>query len=682
MPTFIRTIALFIIGLSITAGANGQPLTLEEIVSLKRVSQVRLSPDGDRALYLLSVPRTPYEDDNGLPYQHLRLLDLASGNSTEFVAGDAEVLSAEFSASGESIYFLALRDEEDKFPGIWEIPLAGGEARKVYQHTNAIIAAVPSPDGKHIAFLAPDAPPAKAEELAAKGFAAVIYEESVQPVHVWLLDLETQSAERQELNGSASALVWAPDSKRYAVALASTPLVDDAFINKDIYVVNARSGQVENRLGSVGKSTQFAFSPNGQRVAYIGSVDIHDPREGRLYVVPTRGGDRVDLLPDFLGHVQHIGWQDDQTIEYLAARGLWTEVGTVAADSPRAAGPAPSGGPIVRTFDSRPGVDISVAIADTPEHPPEVYVWTQDSPPRRMTDSNPWLADRELATQEPFQYRAADELALEAVLLRPLKSSRGGAPLVLFIHGGPEAHDSMGWVTSYSRPAQLLAGQGYAVAYPNYRGSTGRGVEFSKLGQNDYADEEFSDIVDAKNALVAQGIADPDRVGISGGSYGGYATMWGATALTEHFAAGVAFVGISNQVSKFGTGDIPMEMYNMHSRAWPWEDWMWMLRRSPVYHAGKTRTPLLIMHGDKDPRVHPSQSLEMYRHIKLRTETPVRLVFYPDEGHGNRKTAAQLDYGMRLERWMNHYLKGPGGEAPPYEIDHAARLEAVGSEEE
>ena len=95
--------------------------------------------------------------------------------------------------------------------------------------------------------------------------------------------------------------------------------------------------------------------------------------------------------------------------------------------------------------------------------------------------------------------------------------------------------------------------------------------------------------------------------------------MWAASALSESFAAAVAFVGISNQMSKFGTGDIPVEMYNVHSRAWPWEDWMWMLRRSPIYHAGQDATPLADHAGDKDPRVHPSQSLEMYRHVKLRT---------------------------------------------------------------
>ena len=100
-----------------------------------------------------------------------------------------------------------------------------------------------------------------------------------------------------------------------------------------------------------------------------------------------------------------------------------------------------------------------------------------------------------------------------------------------------------------------------------------------------------------------------------------------------------------------------------------------MLERSPIYHADKVRTPLLIMHGQKDTRVHPSQSLEMYRHVKVRTDTPVRLVYYPGEGHGNRNTAAQYDYALRLERWMNHFLKGEGGDAPPFEIDHASRLE-------
>jgi dipeptidyl aminopeptidase/acylaminoacyl peptidase len=152
--------------------------------------------------------------------------------------------------------------------------------------------------------------------------------------------------------------------------------------------------------------------------------------------------------------------------------------------------------------------------------------------------------------------------------------------------------------------------------------------------------------------------------------------------LTEHFAASVAFVGISNQVSMYGTSDIPEELYLVHLRSRPWDDWLFALERSPVFHAGDARTPLLILAGDSDPRVHPSQSLELYRNIKERTDTPVRLVLYPDEGHGNRNTPAQLDYALRMTRWMDHYLEGPGGEPPPYEFDHASRLESAQADAE
>ncbi|MEM7730081.1 MAG: prolyl oligopeptidase family serine peptidase [Pseudomonadota bacterium] len=263
------------------------------------------------------------------------------------------------------------------------------------------------------------------------------------------------------------------------------------------------------------------------------------------------------------------------------------------------------------------------------------------------------------------------------------RAPRGGWPLIMTVHGGPEAHDSDGWVTAYSRPGQFGAGDGYAVFYPNYRGSTGRGVAYAKEHQDDYAGAEFNDLVDAKNALVEAGIADADRVGITGGSYGGYASMWGATAQSEHFAASVPFVGISNQVSKFGTSDIPNEMHLVHSLRWPWEDnWMNLLERSPIFYAGESTTPTLIMHGERDTRVHPSQSMELYRSMKVRTDTPVRLVFYPREGHGNRRAAARLDYAYRLMRWMDTYLAEDATRNDPMPEFDLGMAEKLGLEED
>lgn len=669
-------LAAFLIFVSGLSAANAAPLTLEDVSSLKRVTTVRVNPAGNRIAYLLEVPREIYKDDDGLPYHELHITDL-EGNSRPYVTGDVDITDIAWAADGQSIFFLAQRDEETDFNSLYRIAVSGGEAEQLFTHVNSIDGIYPSPDGGRLAFTATDAPPEKFKELEEKGFKAVVYEESVLPSKVWMLDLETLEAVAHDLPGSASDFDWSSDGGRYAVALAPTPLVDDSFTSRDIYVVDATHAKVQSKLGSVGKLGRFAFSPNGERAAYVGSVDINDPSEGRLYVTSSSGGERRELVPGYLGHVSDFVWGDDASVRWVGKRGVYTDWATTSVFETQPPSTAPRPGPIVLTVHGNPGQDAVAAIAETPEHPPELYLLRDDAEPVRLTSSNPWLSERELAPQEAITYTARDGLELEAILIHPAKRERGGNPLVVIAHGGPESNFSNGWTTSYSRPGQVFAANGYAVVYPNYRGSTGRGVAFSKLDQHDYAEEEFNDLVDAKRHLVEEGLVDADRVGITGGSYGGYASMWSASALTEEYAAAVAFVGISDQTSKFGTGDIPYEMYNVHSLAWPWDDWMWLLERSPIYHAGKTRTPLLIMGGDKDPRVHPGQSLEMYRFVKIRTDTPVRLVIYPGEVHGNRNTAARYDYSQRLLRWMDHYLKGPGGEPPPYELDHAARLEAL-----
>jgi dipeptidyl aminopeptidase/acylaminoacyl peptidase len=251
--------------------------------------------------------------------------------------------------------------------------------------------------------------------------------------------------------------------------------------------------------------------------------------------------------------------------------------------------------------------------------------------------------------------------------------------LILVVHGGPEAHYGNGWLTAYSLPGQLAAARGFAVFYPNYRGSTGRGVAFSKSSQGDPAGKEFDDLVDGVDHLVEMGLVDRDRVGITGGSYGGYASAWGATYYSERFAAAVMLVGISDKISKVGTSDIPNELFLVHDRHWPWDAWQLMLERSPIYHAKKGRTPILIAGGEDDTRVDPGQSMELFRILKTLGNTPVRLVRYPGEGHGNRRAASRLDYNLRLMRWMEHYLQGEGGEPPPPEVDYP---QPAGSDEE
>jgi dipeptidyl aminopeptidase/acylaminoacyl peptidase len=379
------------------------------------------------------------------------------------------------------------------------------------------------------------------------------------------------------------------------------------------------------------------------------------------------------LIPDFEGHVATMAWKDDTTLSYIAWVGVETEFGEVDVESGRRSVRLTSGNghvPLMTGLSLSSDGSRVAFVGESPRHPSEIFTLDSgEKPVRRLTDSNPWLSDVSLASQEIFGWKGRDGLEMEGILIRPLSTRLGEpAPLILIVHGGPEGHVSNGWVTSYSRPGQLLAARGYAVFYPNYRGSTGRGVTFSKLGQGDAAGAEFDDLVNATDALALAAIADPARTGVTGGSYGGYATAWLTTRYTEQFRAGVMFVGISNKVSKGLTTEIPIEDKMVHTLFDPWKNWEFSLERSPIFHAEKGRTPLLIAGGTADSRVHPSQSLQLYRALKLIGKAPVRYVRYPGEGHGNRRAAARDDYARRLIRWFDHFVLTDSRELPEWDL--------------
>jgi dipeptidyl aminopeptidase/acylaminoacyl peptidase len=402
---------------------------------------------------------------------------------------------------------------------------------------------------------------------------------------------------------------------------------------------------------------------------------LNDPSEGRLMVVAASGGTPRDLLPGHQGHVDQVAWRDASTILYRASERVRTVVATlgVGGGEPNVVLPA---GDLVWTDVAQLAGGALALVGESARHPGEVYRLAAGGAPERLTDSNPWLAERDLAAQEVVTFEARDGLELDGILIRPLGEVEGNRyPLILAVHGGPEAHHSNGWMTSYSNPGQVAAARGFAVFYTNYRGSTGRGVAFSKLSQADPAGLEFQDLVDAVDHLVSTGLVDAAKVGITGGSYGGYATAWGSTYYSERFAAGVMFVGISDKVAKLGMSDIPREEYEVHAREWPWEDWRKMLERSPIYHVEKSKTPLLIMGGTADTRVNPAHSLILYRYLQLLGNAPVRYVRYPGEPHGNRKAAARLDYNLRMLRWFEHYLQGPGVEPPAADLDYVEPVE-------
>lgn len=646
------------------------------IAKMRLVGATAVSPDGSKIAYTLSVPRDPYEE-NGPAWTELHIVETATGDDQPYITGKNSVSQISWTPDGQSISFLSRRSG-DNTTSLYVIPVNGGEARKAASFRTSILAYDWHPDGERLVFIAEE-PKDKRSDLPYK---PEIYEEETPQRRVWVTTAFSDVEPRMlNVEGSAYNARWNPVSDQIAIAVAPSPYIDDYYMYQRVKVVDAGTGAVVSEIENPGKLGKFAWSPDGSKLALISGADINDPAAGRLMVVPASGGKPTELLPGYEGDVEDFEWLDASTLRYTTVRGVETYFEQIGADgSGRTQLLDPGDASLLAFSMSRDGRVVSFT-ADSPSHPNEAFSWNPgQNGLKRLTDSNPWLSGLRLARQEVVKFKAKDGLELEGILIHPLER-RGSerVPLILVVHGGPESHYKNGWLTGYSSFGQLAAARGFAVFYPNYRGSTGRGVAFSKLSQGDPAGLEFDDLVDAVDHLIEIGLVDRDKVGVTGGSYGGYATAWLSTRYSDRFAAGVMFVGISNKISKVGTTDIPNEEFLVHARKRPWENWQFFLERSPIYYAENARTPLLILHGKEDPRVNPGQSHELYRHLKLHGKAPVRLVLYPGEGHGNRNSTARFDYTLRSLRWMEHYLKGPGGEKPPVEIDYGQPFEVAGA---
>ena len=647
--------------------------TAEDAARMNNVLEVALSPDGRTIAYTLAVPRDPVKGDNGSSWRELHVVN-RRGSSRPYITGAVSIGGISWSPDGAMITYLAKRGE-DKQTSLYGIPLDGGESRKILQHETSISGYHWSAAGDRFLFVARE----KVAESKAKkkGFNAEVYEEEPQNGRLWIARPSEKEGEWsanlvEGIKGAVFSARWSPDRQRIAVAVAPRPFTDDFYMYQRVKIIDAATGELRAEVDHEGKLGPFRWSPDGSKLALLGGAHMNDPSPGRLFVADAVSGEARRLAGDYRPDFAAVEWIDDQSLLFLADDSCLSDFGRLDLESGERRSLGFRNPPVSNALEFSRGSGRIALVGSAPKNGYEVYgARLEGRRVSRLTDSNPWLEEIELAKQEVVTYSARDGETIEGVLIYPLNYKSGDRyPLILAVHGGPESRVGHGWITSYSRPGQFAASEGYFVLYPNYRGSTGRGLGFAMAHQADYAGKEFDDLVDAIDHFDRLGMVDPDRVGVTGGSYGGYASAWCATRHTDRFAASVMFVGISDLISKQGTTDIPDEMFLVHARKRPWDDWQFFLERSPIYYAEQARTPILILHGKDDPRVHPSQSLELYRTLKTLGKVPTRLVWYPGEGHGNRKAAARYDYSLRLMRWMNHYLKGPGGEPPPHPLDY------------
>jgi dipeptidyl aminopeptidase/acylaminoacyl peptidase len=662
--------------------AAAEVFSAEDVFKTKLAAEVSISPDGAWVAYTVRSPRKP-SDEPGADYRELHVVSTKDRTTRPYVTGPIEVTSPRFSPDGMSIAFLMKRGEKAKTQ-VWTLPLKGGEARPLTRSETDVAFFRWHPDGKQMAYVATTPPDKREEKLKDEGYEFVFYEENLRHRNLYLVPLPAADEKPEAKQITKDVTIWtfefSPDGAKIAASASEKNLIDHNYMFRKIYLVNATTGALTRLTDNPGKLGNFAFSRDGKKLAYAAARDRRDHAVSQAYVIDSAGGSAVNVTPEnFRGHINWVAWRDGSTVVYLAAEGVWNTLCAV-----RAGGGKPQRilhdvsivfGPPSFTRDFR----YLAMIASTPEDPPNVYLWTPDKSPARLTDLNPWIAERRLGGQEVIRYSARDGVEIEGLLIYPVDYNKAERyPLIVVVHGGPEAHDSNEWQTTYANPAQTFAGKGYLVFMPNYRSSTGYGVDFTRDHLGDPAGKEFDDIADGIEFLADSDLADKERVGLIGGSYGGYAAAWFSSFYSQYVRAVVMAVGISDVISKRGTTDIPYEELYVHSGDTLENMWDLSLKRSPIYYAHQSRTAVLIWGGQNDTRVHPSQSLQYYRQLKMNDHPAVRYIQYPGEGHGNSKQPGRIDVLYRTLQWCDWYVasaKPLDGPMPPLDISESYGLE-------
>jgi dipeptidyl aminopeptidase/acylaminoacyl peptidase len=673
LTSFVSTsalVALFFLPPPAFGQAAKRPLGLDDLAKLRTVADPQVSPEGRWVAYVVgTVDQEKDKRDTDLwmvswdGAQHVRLT--ASQESSE--------RAPRWSPDGRYLAFLASRgDEDDKKKGaqVWLLDRFGGEAQKLTDIKGGVSGYAWSPDGKRLCLVVddfdPNSEPEKLEGWKRKtappividryhfksdegGYLTRLYS------HLTLFDLATKKAEILTSGVfDDESPSWSPDGKAIAFVGNRTP---DPDRNEDtnIFVVEARAGakplQVTTYPGKDGGIP--SWSPDGRWIAYFQEEETKYSAYGlaKLAIVPSAGGP-ARLLTAALDRAASgaILWapdagslriviEDDRT-SYVAR----VDVATGAVEK------LTSGRRTASAIAAGPAGALALLVGTAAE-PDDVHALENGALRRLSHENDPWLADVQLPATEDFACTARDGTVVNGLVWKPVAFAPGKKyPTLLIIHGGPNGQDGHGF--DFQR--EFLAANGYVVLAVNYRGSSGRGQAFQKAIFADWGNKEVVDLLAAVDWAVAAGIADPDRLGIGGWSYGGILTDY-TIAADQRFKAAVSGAGSALQLSMYGTDQYISQYDNELEPPWKNRD-LWLKVSYPYFQAERIKTPTLFMGGDKDFNVPIAGAEQMYQALKsLSVET--QLVVYPGQHHSLTIPSYARDRLARWLGWFDRFLK-------------------------
>jgi dipeptidyl aminopeptidase/acylaminoacyl peptidase len=658
---------------------SGEPLSAEDLASLRFISDAQISADGERIAFVskeMDVEKNEYRSA-----VHVVPFD-GPAPARPFTSGTGEDASPRWSPDGRWLAFLSDRATDHKSKGgkkgkqVFLMPADGGEARQLSHFAEDCSDIAWSPRSDALVVAVKDAiDPADRDRDKIRVYDRVRYKSDeggyfdLRRRHLWIVCLD-ETPPRQVTGGDwdDAQPSFSPDGTRIAFVSNRTGQRDRNTVN-DIWTIPVGGGEASRVTSGVGTFGNPSWSPDGRRLTCYGIAEAigSAARNVRLWSFPAAGGEGIDLLgewdrtvgsivmSDMRGQAQTMppAWAPDRSRVYFVA----TDQGSANLYSASA-----SGGDVrAHTFGPHQVVAVSLdararrfaAIWATATDPGEVVAGMVDGPLRQLTHANrALLAERFIAEPEHVEIIGADGWTIEGWLLRPrgFDASRKW-PLVLEVHGGPHA----AYGNAFFHEFQVLAGRGYAVLYTNPRGSHGYGERFVSACIGDWGGKDYEDLMAAVDQALSWGWVDERRLYVTGGSYGGFMTNW-IVGHTDRFRAAATQRSISNNVSAFGTSDIGWHFWEHEmGGASPWQGGETLVERSPLTYVTNVTTPLLILHAEHDLRCPIEQAEQLFVALKVLDRQAV-FVRYPDDNHDltrGGKPRNRIDHCRRIADWFD-----------------------------
>ena len=650
MKNIIAGIIVLLLFLTVTFGQEKKPYEAEDLLRQKNLSDPQISPSGEWIAFVVS----------GFMESH------QSNSDIWLISRDGEILkqvtknpgrdtSPRWSPDSSILAFIS-RTGQDLHSQIYFYSLETGRLERKTSEEENISDFKWSPDNKNIAFAKTDALSPEIKAKHTEGDDAFVVDKHTRHTRLWMLDIETGSTRLlTHQDQTVFHFNWSPDSKWIAALSSAISTAEGHEYQSHLSLIDTQSGDETILNRKTNALADPCFSRDGEWIAYIGPIGTFKER-GIIKVIPVQGGEPIELLRNYPGNVWNLTWHPkEKKILAAVARGPHNYLISVNLEG-RALDLFEMDHSIIPYWGSYWSINEGGHVAflnETEEYPKEVWLYdVYKKQKKQLTYFNRYMENIELGSIQSLTWVNPEDGAhvFGIIVLPPEFDPVKKYPLVVTLHGGPAYNWGIGIQTSSW--AQLFASNGYVVLLPNFRGSSGSGMDWMMANVRNWGRGPMGDVMSGVDHLIEKGWVDKDRLFIQGGSYGGYLTFWIITQ-TQQFKASFARAGIANLVTEYALTDEPTFSLGYFQKS-PYEDPEIYKQDSPLTFASQLKTPLLMVHGERDLRVPISQAYEFYSALK-HYGAPVEMVVYPRESHGIGEYAHQIDLLNRLLVWFKKY---------------------------